>query len=189
MLTTVTPPNIEPVSVDDARLQTRASSGEDAILTLCIKGARAACEGRIQRALINRVVEQTFDGFDALGLALQLRPVVSLTSVKYDDTSGTERTLASCQLNTVGDVAQVLPPIDTEWPETQDGKVGTVRVRFTAGYGTATTNVPDDIRTWLLLTIGYLYSQREAFDLTGKVAEIPTRFTDSLLDPFRVYGA
>lgn len=188
MLTIIIPPAAEPITLDEARTQTRASSAEDTYLELCIKSARASCEGIIQRGLITRTVEQTFAQFDAAGLALQLRPVASLVSVKYDDAAGAEQTLAGCQLDTVGDRAVVLPPAGTAWPATKDGKPGAVRVRFTAGYGTGSTAVPDDIRAWLLLTIGYLYAQREAFDMTGKVAEIPSRFVDGLLDPYRTYG-
>ena len=189
MLTVITPPGVEPITADEARLQTRAASTEDAYLALCIKGARASCESLTGRALITRTVEQTFDGFDSAGLILQSRPVASLTTVKYDDTAGVEQTLASCQLATVNDLVLVLPPIGTDWPDTRADKAGTVRVRFTTGYGATAASVPDDIRTWLLLTIGYLYAQRESFDMTGKVADIPNRFTDRLLDNFRVYGA
>jgi uncharacterized phiE125 gp8 family phage protein len=188
MLTIITPPGAEPVTVAEALLQTRASSAEEAFLLLCIKGARAACEGIIGRALITRTVQQTFDTFDAAGLALQMRPVVALVSVAYDDADGAPQTLAGCQLDTVGDRALVLPPLGTEWPATQDGKAGAVRVQFTAGYGADASAVPADIRTWLLLTVGFLYTQREAFDMTGKAADIPSRFVDSLLDPFRSYG-
>lgn len=188
MLTIITPPGAEPISLADARVQCRASSADDAFLTLCIKGARAACEGSIRRALINRVVEQTFSQFDDAGLELQLRPLVTLTSVKYDDVNNNEQTLSGCQLDVVDDRLLVLPPLGTSWPTTKEGKPGAVRVRWTAGYGTADSSVPDDIRTWLLLAIGYLYAQREAFDMTGKVAEIPNRFHAMFLDPFRVYG-
>jgi len=188
MLTIITPPAAEPVTVAEATLQTRASAAEEAFLLMCIKGARAACEGIIQRALITRTVQQTFETFDEAGLALQMRPVVALVSVVYDDADGAPQTLAGCQLNTVGDRALVLPPVGTEWPATKEGKAGAVRVQFDVGYGADETAVPDDIRTWLRMTVGFLYTQREAIDMTGKASALPSRFVDGLLDPFRFYG-
>ena len=48
--------------------------------------------------------------------------------------------------------------------------------------------VPQDLRSWMLLTIGFLYAQREAIDATGRMVELPARFYDGLLDAHRVYG-
>lgn len=189
MLTTITPPSVEPITLAEARLQTRASSAEDDFLTLCIKGARASCEGIIRRALINRTLDQTFPAFEGDGLRIALLPISAITSVKYLNATGTLTTLdASLYLLDAQQVeAHVLPAFDTEWPDTRD-TANAVTVRYTAGYGAAATDVPSDIRTWLLLTVGYFYAQREAFDLTGKVAAVPSRFVDALLDPYRVYG-
>lgn len=189
MLTVITPPSVEPITTAEARLQTKASSAEDSFLTLCISGARAACEGIIRRALISRVLEDTFDEFNAEGMRLTLLPVSALTSVKYINISGSLTTLDSSAytLDSQAQQALVMPAFDTEWPETRETQ-NVVTVRYSAGYGAASTNVPADIRTWLLLTVGYLYAQREAFDMTGKIAAIPSRFVDSLLDPYRVWG-
>ena len=60
-----------------------------------------------------------------------------------------------------------------------------MQVRLVLGYE-AQSDVPGDIRSWLLLTAAFLYVNREAFDLGGKMIEIPSRFVDSLLDPYRV---
>ena len=43
------------------------------------------------------------------------------------------------------------------------------------------------MRAWLLLTAAFIYAQREVMVLGGKVAEIPARFVDSLLDPYRLF--
>ena len=58
-------------------------------------------------------------------------------------------------------------------------------VTLTIGYADE-ADVPFDIRAWMLLTAAFLWTHREAFDLTGKMIDIPSRFVDSLLDPFRV---
>ena len=43
------------------------------------------------------------------------------------------------------------------------------------------------MKAWILLTAAFIYAQREAMVLGGKVAEIPNRWVDSLLDPYRVF--
>lgn len=185
----ITPPAVEPLTVEDARLQTRAASTEDAFLALCIAGARAHCEGIIRRALIQRTVEQAFDAFPADAIALELGPVVGISSVVYADAAGAEQTMdpADYVLDRRSYEPWLLPALGTAWPATEE-TVNAVRVRYVAGMATAAAGVPADIRTWLLLTVGFLYTQREAFDMTGKAADIPSRFVDSLLDPFRAYG-
>jgi len=61
-----------------------------------------------------------------------------------------------------------------------------VRIRFAAGYGAAGSAVPQPIRAWILVRVASLYAQREAFMIGAWVSEIPGRFTDSLLDPYRI---
>lgn len=49
--------------------------------------------------------------------------------------------------------------------------------------------VNESIKAWLLLTIGTLYANRESIQtgVPGATAALPGRFTDSLLDRFKVY--
>lgn len=188
MLTTITPAAGEPVTLAEARLQTRASSAEDALLSLCIAAARAKCEGELQRALITRTVDQTFADL-ASPLRLWLMPLGEVTSVRYLPEVGTQQTLAQSAyvVRNDGVHADLLPAAGVVWPTVLDHP-SAVTVRYTAGYGATAADVPADIRAWLLLTIGYLYVQREAFDATGRAADIPSRFCDALLDPYRRYG-
>lgn len=184
----ITQPTELAVSVADARLHCNAISSDDDYLTICIKGATKLCEGIIKQVIMQRTVEVAFDAFPESAIALEVRPAVSITHVKYTNTSGSEQTLAS---NTyLLDVRQyepwLLPALNTAWPATEE-TINAVRVRYVAGMVSATANVPDDLRTWLLLTVGYLFAQRESFDMTGKTSAIPSRFVDSLLDPYRVY--
>ena len=47
--------------------------------------------------------------------------------------------------------------------------------------------VNDQIKAWLLLTIGTLYANRESVQTGVSVAALSDRFADSLLDRFKVY--
>lgn len=186
--TIVTPPAEEPVSLAEARAQCRASEADDAFLTLAIRGARAKCEGILQRALVSRTVRQTADAFDDAGLRFDLEPVSQVTAVSYVAADGSTVNLASSawQLATGGPYPLLLPAWGTTWPKARES-ADAVTFEYVTGYGNAAA-VPADIRNWLLLTIGYLYVQREAFDTTGRMSEIPGRFYDGLLDPYRRYG-
>jgi uncharacterized phiE125 gp8 family phage protein len=185
----ITPPSVEPVTLAEAKLQTRASTADEAFLALCIEGARAHCEGLIQQAIIRRTVEQFWDTFPEQEIQLSARPAVSIESVKYTDTQGAEATLAASAYTLDNrDIDQwLLPAVGAQWPQTE-ATVNAVRVRYVVGLAATAADVPPAIRTWLLLTIGTLFMQRESFAAGAALAEIPGRFVDSLLDPFRVYG-
>lgn len=186
--TVVTAAAAEPISLAELYLQCRTDSSEDSLLTLCMKGARAKCEAMTGRALINRTVDQSFAELDTDGLRLELMPVGSVTSVKYYDTTGTQQTLSSTlyEVNSLDGLVVILPKPDATWPETQDISAP-VTVRYVAGYGAAASSVPDDIRTWILMTAAFLYAQSEAMDMTGKTINIPSRFVDGLIDPYKAY--
>ena len=79
------------------------------------------------------------------------------------------------------------------YPELWDGP-GVVEINYTAGYNAGNevaqqAAVPAGIKAWLLLTIGTLYANREGIQtgVPGATAALPGRFTDSLLDRFKVY--
>lgn len=188
----ITAPTVEPVSLADLKTQVRVSgSAEDALLSIAIKAARLQCEARTERALITQTWEQVLPAFptdDGGALELGRPPVVSVVSVKYlDATTSTLATLdpAAYTVDTITHPGWVLPV--TNWPATAE-LPNAVQVRFTAGYGAAETDVPEDLRSWMLLTAAYLYAQREAVDMTGKSTALPGRFYDSLLDPYRNYS-
>jgi len=184
----VVPPSQLPLTLEEAREQCRASPAEDALLARLIRGAAKLCEGIIQQAIMQRTVEQAWDTFPPEELLLSARPVVSIASVQYTNLEGAPATLdpAAYALDNRGTQPWLLPARGTSWPATES-TVNAVRARYVVGMAATAAEVPDDIRTWLLLTVAYLYAQREAFDMTGRVSEVPSRFVDGLLDPYRRY--
>jgi hypothetical protein len=79
----------------------------------------------------------------------------------------------------------VLPAFDFEWPSTRE-QANAVTVRYVVGYDSA-TKVPGDVRAWLLMTVAFLFAQREAMVMDGRVTDIPNRYIDAMLDPYRVF--
>lgn len=187
----ITPPASEPISLDEARTQCRIAAddtSEDTLLALYVKAAREAAEHELGRALVSQTWEQTLDAFPAGEIQLGKPRALSITSVQYIDTAGDLQTLSpsAYTLDAATSPGWLLPAVDTSWPDSAD-VVNAVRIRFVAGYGAA-SDVPAAVRQWMLLTVATMYAQREAIDASGRVAALPSRFVDRLLDAERVYG-
>lgn len=190
-LTLITPPAVEPVSLAEARLQCRIdadNTAEDTLLAIYITAARNMAEHELQRVLIDQTWELRLDAFPAAEISLGKAGVRSITSVEYVNAAGTLQALDSAAyvLDATTSPGWLLPADGTTWPATTD-VANAVRVRFVVGYGDSASLVPENIRTWILLTTATLYKQRESIDLSGRATSLPGRFIDSMLDPFRVY--
>jgi len=187
MLTLITAPVEEPVSLSEAKLHARIEhSADDTLVTALITAAREQVEHITGRRLINQTWEQVLPAF-ADSMDLDIGPVSSITSVKYLDSAGAEQTLS----NTVYElISESLPPrlvlkTGQSWPATFTAD-NAVRIRFVAGYGAESTAVPQSIHIWMLLLIGTWYNQREGMAAGATVAEVPRGFWDGLLDPYRI---
>lgn len=193
----ITPSTIEPITLAELKAQVRYdSSDEDALLQGAIAAARAKAENYTGTVIMRRTLEQTLDEFPAAEFLVERTaawntgcnaecPIV-IESIQYVDPDGVTQTLSPSDytLDTSVWPGWVLPGVDAEWPDTEPS-ANAVTVTLTIGYADE-ADVPFDIRAWMLLTAAFLWTHREAFDLTGKMIDIPSRFVDSLLDPYRV---
>lgn len=94
-------------------------------------------------------------------ILLNYRPVASVVSLKYVDTSGVEQTLVAntdYQAVVGGFVATIGIGVERPWPPTQTGKKQAVTVRYTVGYGSGA--VPADILNALKVLIAHRYEHR-----------------------------
>lgn len=113
----------------------------------------------------------------------------AVSSIKYLDLNGTLQTLDP-SLYTVDDASEpgsVTPAPNTYWPDTQN-IVNAVQIAYTAGYGSAATDVPASIKAWMLMRIGALYANREEVVVDLRVASVDLPFVQNLLDPHRVWN-
>jgi uncharacterized phiE125 gp8 family phage protein len=193
----LTPPDVEPISLADAKTHLRADPGdaEDTLIQLLITAARQWVEEYCARALIAQAWRLTLPAFpsgrDGSAIPLARPPIVSVESVKYQDETGAEDTLdaADYVLQKAGLPVAIAPAVDTVWPSTEDlGPFGdAVTIDYTAGYGEAAAEVPAPIRAAILLVLGDLYANREAQIVGTITSENPT--VKALLAPFRVLEA
>lgn len=186
-LVVTTPPGAEPVSLTEAKAHLRLEhSSDDTQVTAMIVAARRQAEALTGLALIDTVFTWTFEGFPCGAIVLPRAPLDSITSIAYLDTSGTSTTLTVTTDYRV-DAAALMPCVEpaygTTWPLTY-GVSGDVTVVFKAGYGTAGSDVPGDIRAAILLIVGAFYEHREDF-VTGTIATPMPRAANDILGFYR----
>lgn len=192
-ITVVTPPSAgDPVvTLAEAKLHLRVShSTEDALIAALVAAATEHAQTETRRQLVTATLRMDLDCFPADGvLELHRTPVQAVSGITYVDDAGATQTLAPADyvVDTASAPARVVLADGSVWPTT-DVRPNAVSVTFTAGYGAAAA-VPAGIKAWMLLQVGALYRNREAFATGLSVAELPASFADRLLDPYRVWVA
>lgn len=187
-LVTIIPPATEPVSLEMTRLQCKCGAEEDALLALYIQSAREWAEDYLNRALTTQTVEQRLDAFPAGDIKLLKAGAQSIVSITYTDATGADQVMPGTAYVLDPDASPagwVLRAAGTSWPATAP-VINAVRVRYLAGYGDATA-VPANIRLWMLAMVVLQYEQRSPVVVGATVAGLPDRYTDRLLDFYRVY--
>lgn len=192
-LTLITEPAAEPITLTEAKLNLRVDhSTDDDLITELIVAARQKAEHLTGRALITQTWQRSLDAFPPLGLELGKAPAVSITSVTYTNTAGTDVVMDSADYtldSTTDEQRGWLLPSATlsAWPSTYD-TVNAVRVRFVAGYGASGASVPAAIRRFMHLEIGTMYKMRESIVAGVSIAELPSSYAERLLDRYRLWG-
>lgn len=167
---TTTSPSAEPVTLDEAKEHLKViGSHEDALITRYIIAARAWVENFTGRALIERTLTLTLDGFGVREIELPMPPLSSVTSIAYVDNNGDSQTWSSALYTVVApsgdspDFGFVRPVYNEVYPTTRDD-VETVTITYVAGYGTAVSDIPQGLKHGLLERLDDLYRNRDAGD-------------------------
>lgn len=185
---TITPPALEPVSLELAKTHLRVTdANEDSLISLYIKSARESVEHRTGRSMIEQTLEFAIDDFPSDAIELPMSNVTEIVSIKYLNTSGVETTLspASYFLDNFSLTNWIIPAYGTVYPETL-GSANGIKIQFKAGYGAAADTVPANVVIWMLLAIGSMYANRESVS-DGQTYELPQSFCDGLLDSIRTW--
>ncbi len=172
-LTTVSPPAVEPVDLDEAKLSARVDSDdEDTLVTSLISVARQQFERLSGIRLITQDVRLTCSGFSPQ-VALPVWPVQSVVSVNYTATDGTDTLLASDQYRVLETTTpwSLAPAYGVSWPATRIDH-DTVKIVLRVGFGDAGADVPTDILHAIKALIAQHYEQRQASD-TRSHSDIP----------------
>lgn len=90
----ITPPAVEPVTVEEVKLHTRvAGDVEDYLIAMWIRSARELIEEYQRRAIITQTLEVTMDSFPDSVFCLPRAPLQDLESFCYYTSDGEEKCL------------------------------------------------------------------------------------------------
>lgn len=178
-LVLVTPPAVEPVSLDEAKHQARVyHPADDEDLALYVQAAREWLEDYTRRAFISQVWDWTMRAFPSDGSPLQLPkpPTISVDSVSYVDPDGATQSWAAGVdgwLAALSDFPATLEPGPDvgAYPGTQD-RPEAVTIRLTCGYGTSGDSCPARARQVVRLLTAHQHRFRTPVE-AGAWAEIP----------------
>lgn len=206
----VTPPAVEPLTVDDVRQFTRdtvATQDVDDVLEQLIQTAREQAQTELGRYLITQTLDLYLDRFPMQRLgapmlldrrsaheldpfAILLPPLQSVTSITYVDGNGATQTLAAdqYQVDAASKPARITPTYGVYWPSTRD-QANAVTVRFVAGYGATAASVPACVKLWMAARVKTIFDNRDTVIASeNRAVLMPNTYADSMLDPERVLG-
>lgn len=180
-------PAVEPVTVDEAKAHLRIDHAEeDALLASLIATSRLHIETALDLALITQGWCWRLDAWpDEKIVALPIRPVRSVDAVRITAASGSVETLAAERflLDGTGTPPRLIST-DGAWPRPGAAALG-IEIEFTAGFGSAASDVPAPIRQALLTLVGHWYENRHGVELGGGEMRIPGAVS-ALLMPYRM---
>jgi len=183
--TLLTPPGVEPVTLDLFRKHARLPPAEDAIAWHYLITARAWLEDYTGLAFVNQTWATTFEAFPsgAAAILLPKAPLVSVTSVKSYSPTDVESTMDPLTYFVDATRRRILLHDGIAWPTGLRIYNGIV-VTYVAGYGTSGAAVPIELRHAISVLAAHWYEHREAStDL--KLDEIPFGVR-ALVDRFRL---
>jgi uncharacterized phiE125 gp8 family phage protein len=158
----VTGPTFEPVTVAQARKQVELAESDrahDEQLELLIQAAREQLEADADIVLGQKTIKVYDDDFDT-AISLQLKPIQSITSIKYYDTSNNQQTLPT----TYYDFDQARRRIELKymqaWPAAIYSRYDAVEITYVCGY-TSQALVPALAKQACLLLVGNYFEGRD----------------------------
>ena len=165
----VTPPAVEPVTLEEAKQHLRVDGNEDdSLINALITAARQKAEEYTRRAFITQTREFALDSACGV-LYLPRPPVQAVEAVTVDG-----EVVAPENYALVGrDALYIKVPLYAANP-------GGVVIRYRAGYGDTSADVPQVIQQAILMLIAHLYEHRG-----DEVVELPPA-VKTLLQPYRV---
>ena len=148
------------LKVDDAT--------DDALIAAMLKAARQVVEARQNISTLTKTIIQKLERFPSSYkvatdyenvIKLLVYPVVSVSSITYLDENGVLQTLSQ-NLYEVDTYRGIIgEAVDQDFPDTYLS-LNDVSITYTAGFGTASTDCPLDIRIAVLKVIANMYDNR-----------------------------
>lgn len=193
-LVLVTPPAVEPVTLDAAKLHCRVDNdvtADDTLISALITAARQWVEEATGRALITQTWRLALRAFPAeREVRLPRGPVQSVTSLTYLDRATSLRVTvapATYLLSSDNWGAELMPAPGATWPTASlADHPEAVAVTYATGYGAGAASVPQPLVAAMQLLIAHLYANREAVVVGPESGIGSVPFTvEALTAPYR----
>lgn len=197
LISQVTGPAVEPISLSEAKLFLRVDhTSDDTLIVSMMASARQWVETYTRRALCTQTIDCHYAGWPVQygPLVVPYAPLQSVTSITYVDQDETTQTLPAASYVVR---AQSGPRAGRGTIEIADGvtlpSLSTqpdrpVTVRAVCGYGSA-PQVPDGIKSAIYLLLGDLYEQRQETLPNVAQSGAPQMSIARLLGPYRLLEA
>lgn len=183
MISDITPPNTEPITLATAKLFLRIDHDEeDSLIADFIQSARLQIEKLCRKALISRPQRLTLTPPFESSLSLNIEPVEAVNAVFLHFADGTIQSLSldNLSINLKGSPASLsLKGVGVPaWHSRSD--IYAVSIEVMAGYGEGIDDIPMPLRQAMLLLVGQAYEHRVGQNLPS----IPM-MVDALIMPYR----
>lgn len=192
-LALVTPPVVEPLSLDVVKDQVQQwTNVDDRLLSLLIPAARDRGELATRRAWMTQTWDWFLERFPEDGRSLEIPkpPLQQVVFVKYTDVAGTVHTLVEGTDYVVEAPSgprcrrgRVALPYGSTWPYARP-QAKSVQIRFICGYGDLIEDLPPLLVAAALMDVATLYAQRENM-VTGTIVTAVPRTAEDVYRSFR----
>lgn len=146
-------PSVEPVSLTELKAHLRVDhTDDDLALAGLIKLGRQAVERDTGQALITQTWVLRLDDWPAQCIELWHPPIQSVSGITYVDADGATQTWSSDEyaVDIYSRPGLVRLAYNCTWPDIRGDERG-IAVTYVAGYGTAGSDVPYELRQAILL--------------------------------------
>ncbi len=171
-LVLVTASSVEPVSRSEAKAWLRVEdtstyTAEDSLIDAIVTRARQRFEDVTKRSCLVQTFDYYLDEMPDHGAAVALpkAPLVSVVSIRgfssteSTDSGGTAMTTTDWYVNTAREFGEVMPVSGAVYP-TATREVNPVIIRFTAGYSSGSSGVPEGVKAEIKQIVASLYEHR-----------------------------
>jgi uncharacterized phiE125 gp8 family phage protein len=154
----------------DVHLRLDGDTSQQAYVESLIAAATAHLEMVTNQVFGAQTWEETLGTFPTGEILLPVGPLISVTSVKYDDIDAVEATVdaANYVADTVRNPGYAVPIYGYSWPATAAGGINSVRVQFQAGRSL----IPPQVKPAVLLLTEHWYNNRSAVSALS-LSEMP----------------
>ena len=166
----------------------QSSTANDLVVTDCIADATAWVQEQTRLQLIQATWLQSLGAWPDELIEFDLRPLISITNLKYYDVNGSQQTVSSADYGT--DTYAYRPTLwfksSFTWPELQLLRPSGIECRFVAGFADA-SSVPGSLKRAIRLLARYWWEKRQA--ATVPDSQQPTANTNTYGEiPFGVWS-